>query len=88
MVCLCQGFSMCTICKVKLKSCWGQRPGTNLGGEPSISSQVHQAMSRQASNDHQIYNHQYTLLPENIYLVQVDHSTRIIYLLSINCLST
>lgn len=39
MVCLCQGFSVCTICKVQ--TCWGQRTGTNYGGVPSVSPQVH-----------------------------------------------
>lgn len=38
-----------------------------------------QAASRPASNDRQIYNHPYTLLPENIYPVQLDSATQIFF---------
>lgn len=37
------------------------------------------AASRPASNDRQIYNHPYTLLPESIYPVQLDSATQMFF---------
>lgn len=37
------------------------------------------AASRPASNDRQVYNHSYTLLPERIYPVQLDSATQMFF---------
>lgn len=67
---------MCTICKVKVQPLPGDKEQVLvMEASRPYHHEFTRAASRLASNDRQIYNHPYTLLPESIYPVQLDSAT-------------